>query len=121
MDTGRKSIIFNNYAQLSLDESMVYLYANDPIVRLEEGEPHPRNTAQMARLQGKPKLTDDPLFGTNLEWAYREYIVHLLSIPGDRSDTSLPLGLAPAQPISDPTRGKAPASQPHAELGQQQL
>jgi len=123
METGHKSIIFNNYAQLSFAGPTISLYANDPIVRLEEVKTYPRTTRQNDRLADaqKPKLTDEPLFGAKLDWAYREYIVHLLSTSGDGTNASLPLGLAPAQPISGPPSSTAPTGQPRTEHGRQQL
>jgi hypothetical protein len=120
MDTGHKSIIFNNYAQLSFAGPMVALYTDDPVVRLEEDQTYFRTNAQKGRLNApqRPRLTGDPLqlFGTDLDWAYRRYIVHLLSMTGDGTDASLPLGLAPAQPISDLSRTAAPTEQDPQQL-----
>jgi hypothetical protein len=122
MDTAPKSIIFNNYAQLSIEEPAVNLYANDPIVLLKAGKSFSRNDTQKTCLSTKPALADDnPIFGTDLDWAYREYIVHLLSEPGDGAASSLPLGLVPAQPISEPPRSKATVGATDAEQGVQHL
>lgn len=121
MDNDQKQFIFNNYARLSVEDHTISLCANEPAVVLKAGRTFKRNKAQLDRLDAlNLKLPDaDPLFGVDLSWAYREYIVHLLSTSGDEAEQALPLGQNPPQPIVPPNRqtaksppaGRTPATQ----------
>lgn len=124
-----RRIVFNHYAQPSFDPETVYLYSNEPAVELDpQGPPTARNATQLQRLSGKGiQLAEGAIFGESLTWAYHIYIVHRLS--GDAApsvdpdedgdappDEPLPLGVAPARPLTAAARWAAPA--PAAGAGQ---
>jgi hypothetical protein len=125
-----RRIVFNLYAQPSFDPGTVYLYSNEPVVQLDpHRDPTPRNAAQLQRLNAKSiQLAEGAIFGQSLAWTYRTYIVHRLSgeavpqvDPEDDSETPagepLPLGVAPAQPLTAQARWRSRPA-PHARGAQ---
>jgi hypothetical protein len=97
-------IIFNRYPQPSFEPQAVYVYSDEPVVQLDQGQEFPRNDHQLAGLRaaGLALPAADPVFGASLDWAYREYIVRRLSAGGN--DEATPLGDAPAQAVDYQTR-----------------
>jgi hypothetical protein len=112
-------LIFNLYQALgSLDEEEVtYIYANDPIILLDRGQLFARHTTQRAKFPTAKITLDDPVFGSSLDWAYCEYIVHRLWAPDERDDLrrveAAPLGNAPPQSVRSRRR---PLQLAHARL-----
>jgi hypothetical protein len=109
-----RRIVFNRYQPREfIDEDRVqYIYSNDPIIQLDEvrpdeREPFPRHQIQRDAIP-KYQPVEDPMFGSSLEWAYRQYIVHRLWAPDERDDPSktgfAPLGNRPTTPVDVYTR-----------------
>lgn len=81
------------------------MYPDDPIAQLDCEYEAPRNQKQLQRLSAKnPPLIDDPVFGSSLDVAYRQYIIHCLSSSAADTATVLPLGKVPLRPLTHANR-----------------
>lgn len=105
-----KSIIFNQYALPQPNEQAVFVFADEPVIQLDQldadqGKQFPRHAAQNDVLQSKNlRLDDESIFGPDLAWACRGYIVQRLSQPKGRGLRATKLGLAPIQPVDQQRR-----------------
>src|SRR5689334_23432111 len=106
MSAGPRRFIFNRY-QAPDQVAIPDFYADDPIIQLDEGQEFLRSARQGAALHsnGKPgPSVSDPIFGDGLDWAYREYIVHVLTTPGANGDAMIPPGNDTSQLVDADTR-----------------
>lgn len=103
--------------------SAIQLYADDPVIQLvpfayKETERPRRVPSQLARLQEKNIVVDDPIFDNAIDWPFREFKV---LVQGGASDTAadpgdtrpgVVLGFDPPQPrrTSQPDGGAANAT-----------
>ncbi|MCG8347918.1 MAG: hypothetical protein MI924_09085, partial [Chloroflexales bacterium] len=97
---------FNRYAPPQVSGPARQFYANDPVVELELVRGVARTDTQLTRLHasGAQLAGDDLVFGSSLEWAYCEGLLHCLVAPGGADPDTLPLGTAPAQPVTQVVR-----------------
>lgn len=112
-----ESIVFNHYSIPQAEPHARYVYSNDPVVQLDpiaadEGKQFMRHPRQRAILRDlKLQLdADSAVFGTDLMWACRGYIVQRLSSDSEDGGRGVKLGTLPAQAVSDHQR--------HADLEQ---
>ncbi|GAB4191015.1 MAG: hypothetical protein OHK0022_04350 [Roseiflexaceae bacterium] len=125
-------LIFNLYTPPGFEAGTVYLYSNEPAVQLDAQDPPvQRNVTQLRRLRNKSfRPINGSVFGASLEWAYRSYIVHRLSDEGVLADDDeddgpsnrqrpLPLGVAPARPVTASERRAQPGRGAGRGTGQQ--
>lgn len=98
-----RRIIYNLYPQPDFSTHNLYLYGNEPALRLDEIQVTERNSAQLERLGATTLPIDDPLFGNSLGWAFRGYIVHRLQESADDA-INMPAGSTPPQSVDQETR-----------------
>lgn len=98
----QRRTVFNLYPQPNFQPEERYLYTNDPVLRLDEVHSATRNSAQRETLRQQAAPDNHPLFGGNLDWAFRGYIVHRLLGGDDPADALA--GTAPVQAVDQPAR-----------------